>query len=122
MKSTRLEFVQGAVGVGIAGLLGGACGDDKGEDKETGGTGGGTGGGGACATTIGTNHGHMMTVTKAQAQAGADKTYDITGGANHSHTVDVSAGDFADLLDGTTLMVTSSFDAGHSHEVTIDCS
>lgn len=121
MKSTRLEFVQGAVSVGIAGLLAGACGDDKSDDKETGGTGGG-GSGGACGTTIGTNHAHAMTVTKAQAEAGVDKAYDITGSATHSHTVELTAGDFADLLDGTTLMVMSSFDAGHSHEVTIDCS
>ena len=118
MKTTRLEFVQGALAVCVAGVLAAACGSD--EDANPGG--GGTGGGGElCTTSIGTNHGHTMTVTQAHVDAGTAKTYDIQGGSPHSHTVELSADDFADLAAGTTLIVTSSTDAGHSHEITIVC-
>jgi hypothetical protein len=121
MKTTRLTFVRGAVGVCTAGLLSAACGgDDDDDDNGTGGTGGG-GGGTACGTTIGTNHGHQMTVSAADRTAAADKTYDIAGSADHSHTVELTAEDFTDLADGTILVLESSTDAGHSHEITIEC-
>jgi hypothetical protein len=123
MKTTRQTFVWGALGVCTAGLLSAACGGDDDDDNGTGGTGntGGTGGGNACGTTIATNHGHQMTVSAADVGAAADKTYDIAGSADHSHTVELTAEDFADLASGTILVVDSSTDAGHSHEVTIEC-
>ena len=109
------------MGVCVAGVLTAACGDD-GEENPAGG--GGTGGGasgGACGATIATNHGHKLTVTKAEAMAGVAKTYDIQGTSMHNHTVELTAEDFADLLDGTVLSVMSSTDASHAHEVTIEC-
>lgn len=118
MKTTRLEFVQGALGVCVAGVLAAACGSDESSNPGGGGTGGG---GEACATVIGTNHAHMMTVTQAHVDAGTAKTYDIQGGSPHSHMVELSAEDFAELKAGTILTVTSSTDAGHSHEITITC-
>jgi hypothetical protein len=122
MKTSRLAFVRGAVGVCIAGLAVAACGgDDAGDNDMNMGGSGGSGSGNACTTTIGTNHGHTMVVTAADKMAAAAKTYDIAGGAGHSHTVELSAEDFTDLAGGTQLEVTSSTDAGHSHQVTIKC-
>jgi hypothetical protein len=121
MKTSRHSFVLGSLGMCVAGIVNAACGgDDAGDDGNTGGSGGG-GGGGACTTTIGTNHGHMMTVSAADKMAAVDKTYDIAGGAGHSHTVEITAEEFADLAGGSELEVTSSTDAGHSHVVTIKC-
>jgi hypothetical protein len=121
MKTTRQAFVWGAL-VCTAGLLSAACGGDDDDDggNGTGGTGGG-GGGTACGTMIGTNHGHQMTVSAADRTAAVDKTYDIAGSSDHSHTVELTAQDFADLADGTILVLDSSTDAGHSHEITIEC-
>lgn len=139
MKTTRLEFVQGTMGVCAFGLLTAACGDDDDDtpggtagaggeqnpDGNTGGVDGNTGGTGSsgvlCGSTIASNHGHKLTVTSAEAAAGVAKTYDIQGSATHNHTVSISADDFAALLDGTSVMIASSTDASHQHEVTIDC-
>lgn len=67
------------------------------------------------------NHGHSMLVSAADIDAGAAKTYDIKGSSPHSHTVELSADDFKDLTPGSVFVLTSSVDAGHSHDVTITC-
>ncbi len=120
MKTTRQTFVWGALSVCTAGLLSAACGgDDDDDSSSTGGTGGG--GGNACSTSIAMNHAHQMTVSAADVSAAANKTYDIAGSAGHSHTVELTADDFAELASGTIVIVTSSTDEGHSHDVTITC-
>jgi hypothetical protein len=119
MKTTRTQFVQGTLGVCASGLLA-ACGGDD-DDDTNGGTGGTSSGGGACGSTIGTNHGHAVTVTKADAMAGVAKTYDIQGGSDHSHTLSISAAQFAMLAAGDPVTITSSNDAGHDHAVTVSC-
>ena len=121
MKTTRQTFIRGALGVCTAGLLSAACGGDDDDDSNGGGGSGGGGSGTACGTSIAMNHGHQMTVSAADRMAAADKTYDIAGSSDHSHTVELTAEDFTDLAGGTILSVTSSFDNGHDHEVTITC-
>ncbi len=77
-----------------------------------------------CASTgatIANNHGHTITVTVAEANAGVEKTYSIQGAAGHPHTVTVTAADFTALRTAGTITVTSSVDAAHSHNVTITC-
>lgn len=74
-----------------------------------------------CGATIGTNHGHALTVTRADVDAGADKTYDIRGSGDHPHTVEVSAADFERLAAGESVQLTSSSVDGHTHAVTIRC-
>ena len=69
---------------------------------------------------IGGNHGHELTVSADDVQAGAEKVYDIEGGARHTHTVTISAAQFALLAAGTAIQVTSS-SAGHTHAVTVTC-
>jgi hypothetical protein len=70
---------------------------------------------------IGTNHGHAMTVPAADVIAGVQKDYQIQGGSGHPHTVTVTAAMFATLQQNTQVVVTSTVDAGHSHQVTIRC-
>jgi hypothetical protein len=111
MKTSRLSFVRGSVGVCVAGVLTAACGGD--DESE--------GDGASCTTAIAMNHGHSMQVTAADIDAGAAKTYDIKGSATHSHTVALTADDFKDLTPGSVFSLTSSVDAGHSHDVTITC-
>jgi hypothetical protein len=113
MIITKRSFVRGSVGVCVAGVMTAACGGDDDDDD--------TSSGGACTTQIASNHGHALTVSAADKMTGAAKEYDIKGSADHSHTVSLSAEDFADLASGTILIMNSSTDAGHEHEVTITC-
>ena len=120
MKATRTEFLRNALVACIAGITGAACGgDDGGDPSNTGGS--SSTGGGACGTTIATNHGHKLTVTKAQAMAGTARSYDIQGDSEHPHTVELSAAQMTMLAAGDPVTVESSEDANHSHSVTISC-
>ena len=70
---------------------------------------------------IASNHGHELVVPVADVEIGQDKTYDIQGTSAHPHTVTLSAADFSVLGTGATVTVTSSNDAGHTHQVTVSC-
>lgn len=121
MKSTRIQFVQGTIGLCASGLLLAACGGGDDDDDGNNGTAGTSSGGGACGSTIATNHGHSVTVTKAEAMAGAAKTYDIQGGSDHAHSLAISAAQFATLAAGDPVTIMSSTEAGHAHAVTVTC-
>jgi hypothetical protein len=110
MKTSRLAFVRGSVGVCTAGLLTAGCpgGDDDDDNR-------------ACTTEIAMNHGHQLTISEADKQAGVAKDYSIQGTSAHSHTVSLEASDFKDLASGTIVIVTSTMDAGHTHDVEIHC-
>jgi hypothetical protein len=112
MTITKRSLLRGSLGVCAAGVLTAACGGGDDDD---------TSGGGTCKTAIAANHGHALTISAADKMAGVAKDYDIKGSADHSHTVSLAADDFADLSGGTVVIVTSSTDAGHSHDVTITC-
>ena len=63
------------------------------------------------------NHGHPMTVSAADVIAGVEKAYDVQGPANHSHTVTLTAEDFALL--GEAAFVTLSVE--NTHSVRVQC-
>jgi hypothetical protein len=111
MQTTRLSFLRGSLGVCASGVLLAACGSSS-SDK--------TPSGSACQTTISANHGHSLSIPIADKMAGAAKDYDIKGSADHSHTVSLTAADWADI-DAGSLTVTSSVTNGHSHDVSISC-
>jgi len=71
-------------------------------------------------SAIQSNHGHSLTVSASDVNAGAEKTYDITGGAGHSHQVTVTSGNFTTLKSNQSITVTSTT-TGHTHSVTISC-
>ena len=73
------------------------------------------------AVAIGTNHGHALTVPKADVAARAQKSYNIKGSSSHPHTVVVTTADFTLLQAGTQVKKQSSTDASHAHDVTITC-
>jgi len=131
-KLSRTEFLRSAlalagVGIGAAGLA--ACSNDNGYGSSPPPGTGNTGGGGltnACDTTpptdtIGGNHGHVLTVTAADAAAGVDKTYDIMGTASHTHSVTITAAMFAMLETGVAIMTNSTVTASHDHPITVVC-
>jgi hypothetical protein len=64
---------------------------------------------------------HALVVPSADVQAGVEKVYDIMGVAAHTHTITVTAADFATLKAGGTIMETSTTALDHSHVITISC-
>jgi hypothetical protein len=69
---------------------------------------------------IGANHGHTLVVPKTDVMAGADKTYDIQGTSPHSHTVTITAAQFAALAANMSVSTVSSLD-GHTHSIMVTC-
>lgn len=106
-------------GVGTAGLVAFAgCGDDGDGSVDAAPA-------GTCmspSVTIGSNHGHTMTVAIADVNAAANKTYFITGTAGHEHEVDITVDQFLMLRNGQSLTIQSTESGtGHSHAVTVSC-
>ena len=70
---------------------------------------------------VGNNHGHEAVITSAQLLAGGALRLDITGGAPHPHTVELSAQDVVRIRGGEKLTVDSSEDVGlfgpHRHSI-----
>ena len=116
MKISRRQFL----GTSVAVIAVAACGGDDvktdaaiaGRNCQANGT----------RTTISVNHGHTITVSASDVAGGADKTYDITGSGDHSHSVTITAANFATLQSNAngTIMVTST-NTGHTHSVTVQC-
>jgi hypothetical protein len=73
------------------------------------------------SATIATNHGHVLVVPLADVTAAADVTYDIMGTSAHTHEVTLTAADFASILAGMSVSVTSTTGDGHTHQVTVVC-
>ena len=132
MKITRKEFlgrlIQGAAGLaGIAMVVG--CGGSTGggdPSQPDASSGGPDGRAAACLTngtvsTIESNHGHVLLVSKADVTAGAEKSYDITGTADHPHTVVVTVDMFNKLKANTAATMMSTTDASHAHTVIVMC-
>jgi hypothetical protein len=71
--------------------------------------------------SIGGNHGHSLTVSVADINAGVDKTYSIEGSADHPHQVTVTAAQFNTLKSNTQIVIASSVNSDHSHSVTVSC-
>lgn len=119
MSMTRDQFFRALAGAGALalGLPAMACGSDD-EDPP--------GGNGNCAAngtvvTIGTNHGHTLVVTKEEVTAAAAKTYDITGSSTHTHSITITANQFATLASTGMLTVMSTAGGAHTHTVTVVC-
>lgn len=76
---------------------------------------------GANATAITSNHGHTLSVSKADIDAGVEKSYSIQGSSGHNHTVVVTSDNFNTLKTSKTLKIESSRDSSHRHDVTVTC-
>jgi hypothetical protein len=68
------------------------------------------------------NHGHVLLVPAADVQAGASKSYDIRGTADHTHTVNILDFQFEQLLTTGVLTVTSTrYTDNHYHTIGLTC-
>lgn len=76
---------------------------------------------GAKASSISNNHGHSLTVSKADIDAGVSKTYSIMGTADHDHQITITATDFNTLKSNMQIGENSTTVQSHSHSVTISC-
>jgi hypothetical protein len=77
--------------------------------------------GSGCAATISDNHGHVLAITAADLTSTSDITYDIQGGANHTHSVTFTAAQLAQLKAGNTVSVTSTMTENHDHRISDRC-
>ena len=78
------------------------------------------------AILISNNHGHTMTVSKADIAAGTEKRYNIKGTANHTQYITLTPNEFNMLRSTATVSVTSTAtEAGenimHWHTVLVSC-
>lgn len=74
---------------------------------------------GANATAINGNHGHTLSVSKVDIDAGIGKSYAIQGSSGHNHTIVVTSAGFNALESARTLKIESSRDNRHRHDVTV---
>jgi hypothetical protein len=72
---------------------------------------------------IGSNHGHGLTVPLADVTAGTAKSYMLTLGNGHVHTLNVTAANFTALKASGSVsgMITIADDTGHMHTVMLTC-
>ncbi|MCZ6748504.1 MAG: hypothetical protein O7D96_04370 [SAR324 cluster bacterium] len=135
MPLTRRDFLLKSVTVpsaavaGLAGLALVSCsGDDGGGTSESAlsnCTATGTcEAGGDFNVAIAGNHGHTVSLTEADAAAGAEQILVMTVASTngHTHTVTLTAAMLTDLADGLKLRVTSSSTDVHTHCITFNCS
>ncbi|MFH6603707.1 hypothetical protein ACEZ3G_09485 [Maribacter algicola] len=73
------------------------------------------------AVAIGSNHGHTLVVSKADVNAGNEKTYSIQGSSGHDHTITITAENFTSLKNNSSISVVSTNDDDHTHSVTVSC-
>jgi len=115
MDISRKHFVE-TLASGGALLMLGSCGG-----------GGYNSGGGtltsSCSGNIAANHGHTLPIVPADVDSPTAKTYDITGSADHGHSVTLSVAQLGQLKAGTAVTVTSTAAStdGHTHAVTVSC-
>jgi len=70
---------------------------------------------------IASNHGHTLTVSSADVEAGAEKTYSIQGTSGHNHTVTLTASDFTSLQGNNAVELNSTTGDGHTHAIVVSC-
>ena len=73
------------------------------------------------AISISANHGHVLVVSKEDVAAGVDMTYDIMGTAAHTHSVTITAAQFATLQTNQSITTTSTVASSHSHMIVVMC-
>ena len=120
MEPTRREVLVLIVG----GVVGAACGGSN--PGSSGPVNGGNCLANGTQVAIQTNHGHVLVVPVADINAGVDKGYDIRGTADHTHTVTLTAADFASLKQNTgveeaSTISASAFYGTHGHQIDVSC-
>jgi len=74
------------------------------------------------STSISSNHGHSIIVSKSDVDEGVQKTYSIQGSSSHAHNVTISSSQFSSLKNSqSSIQVDSTSGGGHTHSVTVSC-
>ncbi len=119
----RREFTSAA----LLALLGGVtvtvvgC-SDSGSPTQPGPTPPNPGGPSSITGTVSINHGHTAVITGAQLSAGGGVTLDISGTADHPHTVDLTAAEVVQIANRQRVTKTASTNPSaifgpHNHTV-----
>jgi len=121
MSMTRKEFCGGLAG-GTVLLLFQGCGGGGGySGSSSGGMMSTTTSCGASGSAIAGNHGHVLTIARADLDSMTDRVYSIMGTATHDHMVIFTAAMLAQLKAGQSVIVTSTTTLSHEHVVTTSC-
>jgi hypothetical protein len=76
----------------------------------------------ACgAIGITANHGHALAIPASDLDSMAPLVYSILGTADHDHQVVLSPAQLQTIKGKTPVVVSSSVELGHFHEVTVNC-
>ena len=110
----RKTFILQLAGGGLGLMLGG-CGGGGGEDPPV-----------VAAAACGrfdfsANHGHALSLSAADLDSTVARTFSVQGSAPHSHQVTLSPAQLAALKAGLSVVVATSVDATHSHDVSGSC-
>lgn len=76
---------------------------------------------GSCGATIAGNHGHVLTIAQTDLDSAVDKTYDVQGSADHTHSVTFTAGMLASLKAGNSVSATTTTTLAHNHVISERC-
>lgn len=120
MDITRKEFC-GAFAAGTVWILLEGCGGGGGDSSAPAQAPASVGSCGASGADISGNHGHALSMAKADLDSAVDLTFNIQAGADHNHTVTLTVAQLRSLKAGTTVVVTSSTTLGHAHSVSASC-
>jgi hypothetical protein len=138
MQITRKELLKAAVAWGGAGIalafLESACGPNGNAPSDPLGGGGqpdlgspDSDGGlaycpnGAQNGIVTANHGHSLYVPRADIEAAQPVEYNIRGTSPHPHYLPLTAEHFAMLAQNQSFRITSTNNAGHTHDVEVMC-
>ena len=119
---TRREFTRESVLALLSGVVITITGCSSGYSSPTDPTPPPSGGGGVNGT-ISANHSHVAFVTNAQIGAGNSISLDITGTADHPHTIGLSGAELTQIGNGQRVVKTSTVSqvqGVHSHTVTFN--
>ena len=75
----------------------------------------------SCGAQFDFNHGHVLVIQKADLDSPTAMSYDITGNADHGHSVTFSPAQLAALKAGASVTVTSTTSFFHQHVLTVSC-
>ena len=75
---------------------------------------------GANVGVVGANHGHIAVINAAQLTAANAVSLDISGNADHAHTVNLTDAEVGQIAGGTRVIKTSSNNDAHAHTVTFN--
>ncbi len=67
------------------------------------------------------NHGHSLYVPRADIEAAQQMDYNIQGVSSHPHYLTLTPEHFALLAQNQTFRITSTNNAGHTHDVEVMC-